>query len=81
MSKPAHAVIHCRLPEIEASLDTMADEFDLIACSTCQMGTGFGAFVQATLIFKRKPQVGRPPKLEKNIGAGIDRVAATNGAH
>ena len=78
--KPVHAVVNCRLPEIENTLDSMADEYELIACSTSQVGSGFGAWTQATLIFKRKPQVGRPPKLEKNNGAGLDRLVATAGA-
>ena len=77
MSKPAHAVINCRLPEIEANLDIMAEDWRLLACSTYPVGNGFGAFVNAVLIFERKPQVGRPPKLDNN---GVDKRMATDGA-
>ena len=72
---PEHIVENCLVAEIEAVLDSLAPRYDLIGSSTCQVGTGYGAHVEATLIFKlkvkqeeaaprgrRRPMMPIPPK-------------------
>jgi hypothetical protein len=52
--KRKHRTVTCKLEEIEARLDAMPPEFDLIAFAAVQVGVGFGAYVNAVLLFRRR---------------------------
>ena len=62
---PEHIVENCLVAEIQAVLDSLAPRYDLIGSSTCQVGTGYGAHVEATLIFKLK--VKQEAEIDKRI--------------
>jgi hypothetical protein len=50
--KRRHRTLVCKIEEIEAKLDSFPPEFDLVAFTAIQVGIGFGAYVNAVLIFR-----------------------------
>ena len=53
--KRLHRTVTCKIEEIEAKMDAMASEqWELLNFAVVQVGIGFGARVDAYLIFKRK---------------------------
>ena len=50
--KLPHLVETCLISEIESVLERMDDDYDLAAVSSHQVGTGYGAHVEALLIFR-----------------------------
>jgi hypothetical protein len=54
MEKPVHVVESCAITEVEEALDRLSGEYDLIAMSPYQIGTGFGARNEVLLAFRLK---------------------------
>jgi hypothetical protein len=55
--KAPHIVETCLVKEVEAMLERFAPDYDLQAMSSHQVGSGFGAFVEALLVFKLREPV------------------------
>ena len=49
--RPEHVALICKLGDITAHLEAMGD-YDLLAMSTHPIGTGYGAWIQAVLVFR-----------------------------
>lgn len=49
--RPAHITITCKLDAIPEHLEAM-DDYDLLAMSTHPIGTGYGAWIEAVLVFR-----------------------------
>lgn len=50
--KPTHIVETCTVKEVETALDLVAADYDLVAMSSHQVGSGYGSFVQVVLVFR-----------------------------
>ena len=56
--KPLHVVETCLVKDVETTIDRLDDaDYELHAMSWHQVGSGFGAFVEALLVFRlRAPE-------------------------
>ena len=50
--KAPHVVETCLIKDVEDTLDRLLPDYDLIGQSSHQVGSGFGARVEALLIFR-----------------------------
>ena len=46
----------CDLQELEANLDAIPAEFELLDFAVLQVGVGFGAKINAVLLFRRRDE-------------------------
>ena len=54
--KRRHRTVMCDLQELEANLDAMPAEFELLDFAVLQVGVGFGAKINAVLLFRRREE-------------------------
>jgi hypothetical protein len=54
--KAPHVVETCLIRDIESTLGALTEDYDLVAMSSHQVGSGFGARIEAVLVFRlREP--------------------------
>jgi hypothetical protein len=54
-SKAPHVVETCLVKDVETTIDGLAADYELQAMSSHQVGSGFGAYVEALLVFRLLP--------------------------
>ena len=50
--RPTHITATCLVKDLELTLDNLSSDYDLIAMSSHQVGSGFGAFVEVITVFR-----------------------------
>ena len=53
--RPTHITATCLVKDLELTLDNLSSDYDLIAMSSHQVGSGFGAFVEVITVFRLRP--------------------------
>ena len=53
--RATHITATCLVKDLELTLDNLSSDYDLIAMSSHQVGSGFGAFVEVITVFRLRP--------------------------